>query len=199
MRNFRFTLMNKYVKKNKTPFNDYDGLEPKHWDLFAAKALTEDFKEKSRKAKISAQKNYEPARVGRRGMIGFMDVWEDRWNQLVSENDLLSHMQDERLKIYTTSRAQLNPVTNLYQLGPHQSSEGVLTGRLKELHEKEREMKANGSYYEARKDVVTEVVGNGREHGGRSRLVSRVIGTKKQFVFHKKGRKLKRQKYYRRR
>ncbi|KAI3830226.1 hypothetical protein L1987_04360 [Smallanthus sonchifolius] len=176
MRNFRSILVNKYVKKNKTPFNDYEGLEQKYWDSFVAKALTEEYEEKSRKAKISAHKNVEPARVGRRGMNGFMDVWEDRWGQLLSKYDLLSDIQDERSKIYTTSRAQLNPVTNLYQLGPHQSSEGVLTGRLKELLEKEREMKANGSYYEVGKDVVTEVVGNGREHGGCSRLVSSVIG-----------------------
>ncbi|KAI3675456.1 hypothetical protein L1987_85046 [Smallanthus sonchifolius] len=140
----------------------------KYWDSFAAKALTEEYEEKSRKAKISAHKNVEPARVGRRGMNGFMDVWEDRWGQLLSKYDLLSDIQDERSKIYTTGRAQLNLVTNLYQLGPHQSSESVLTGRLKEL--------ANGSYYEVGKYVVTEVVGNGWEHGGRSRLVSSVIG-----------------------
>ncbi|KAI3759950.1 hypothetical protein L1987_50337 [Smallanthus sonchifolius] len=176
--NIPYHLLAKDVEKKlyDEVWTKIKGLEHKYWDAFAAKALTEEYKEKSRKAKISAHKNVEPARVGRRGMNGFMDVWEDRWGQLLSKYDLLYDIQDERSKIYTTSRAQLNPVTNLYQLGPHQSSEGVLTGRLKELLEKEREMKANGSYYEVGKDVVTEVVGNGREHGGRSRLVSNVIG-----------------------
>ncbi|KAI3682721.1 hypothetical protein L1987_82912 [Smallanthus sonchifolius] len=132
MRNFRSILVIKYVKKNKTPFNDYEGLEQKYWDSFAANALTEEYEEKSQKAKISAHKNVKPSRVGRREMNGFIDVWEDRWGQLLSKYDLLSDIQDERLQIYTNSRAQLNSVTNLYQLGPHRSSEGVLTGRLKE-------------------------------------------------------------------
>ncbi|KAI3797370.1 hypothetical protein L1987_32626 [Smallanthus sonchifolius] len=35
--------------------------------------------------------------------------------------------------MYTTSRAHLNPVTSLYELGPHLLSEGVLTGILQEL------------------------------------------------------------------
>ncbi|KAI3821128.1 hypothetical protein L1987_08685 [Smallanthus sonchifolius] len=160
------------IKKDKTPFKDYTCLEPKHWDAFAAKALSEDYQVKSEKAKISAKQNYEPARVGRRGCIGFLVVWEERWDQLLSKNEPLSLIQDERSKIYTTSRAHFNPVTSLYELGPHQLSEGVLTGKLQELYEKEREMKANGSYYEVGKDVVTEVVGK----RGCSSLVSSIIG-----------------------
>ncbi|KAI3725691.1 hypothetical protein L1987_65483 [Smallanthus sonchifolius] len=77
-------------------------------------------KVKSKKAKISAKQNYEPARVGRRGCIEFLVVWEERWDQLL-----------------------------------------------------EREMKANGSYYEVGKNVVTEVVGK----RGCSSLVSSIIGS----------------------
>ncbi|KAL8243412.1 hypothetical protein R6Q59_009670 [Mikania micrantha] len=43
-------------------------------------------------------------------------------------------------------------------------------------YSKEKEMMIDGSYYEFGKDVVTEVVGKGRHHGGRTRLVSNVIG-----------------------
>lgn len=90
-------------------------------------------KEKSQKAKMSAEKNVDPARLGRMGFAELMNSWEERWNQLVSIYPHLSHMQDERSKIYTVSRAHYNPVTKLRELGPHLLSEGVLTGRLREL------------------------------------------------------------------
>ncbi|KAI3756712.1 hypothetical protein L1987_56534 [Smallanthus sonchifolius] len=51
---------------------------------------------------------------------------------------------------------------------------------------KEIEMKENGTYYVEGKDVVTEVVGKGRQHGGRTLLVSDVIGATKIFVYGKK-------------
>ncbi|KAI3696159.1 hypothetical protein L1987_79169 [Smallanthus sonchifolius] len=51
---------------------------------------------------------------------------------------------------------------------------------------KEIEIKENGTYYVEGKDVVTEVVGKGRQHGGRTLLVSDVIGATKIFVYGKK-------------
>lgn len=47
-------------------------------------------------------------------------------------------------------------------------------------------MMENGTYYEFGKDVVTEVVGKGRQHGGRTRLVSHVIGATKSLLSGKK-------------
>ncbi|KAL8240576.1 hypothetical protein R6Q59_013931 [Mikania micrantha] len=87
MRSFRHELVELYVKKDKTPFEDYEFLAKQHWDSFVANASKPEFK-----------------------------------------------------------------------------------------YSKEKEMMIDGSYYEFGKDVVTEVVGKGRHHGGRTRLVSNVIG-----------------------
>ncbi|KAI3742329.1 hypothetical protein L1987_60009 [Smallanthus sonchifolius] len=97
MRNFRYTLVNKYAKKNKSPIEEYEDLDMSHWDSFVSKALSEEFE-----------------------------------------------------------------------------------------YCKEIEMKENGTYYVEGKDVVTEVVGKGRQHGGRTLLVSDVIGATKIFVYGKK-------------
>ncbi|KAI3717721.1 hypothetical protein L1987_69505 [Smallanthus sonchifolius] len=74
MRNFRYTLVNKYAKKDKSPIKEYKDLDTSHWDSFVSKALSEDFEKTSQKAKISAGKNIDPARVGRGGFLGLDKV-----------------------------------------------------------------------------------------------------------------------------
>ncbi|KAL8215937.1 hypothetical protein R6Q57_022774 [Mikania cordata] len=175
MRSFRHELVSKYVEKNKSPFKIYDYLDKQHWDSFVANASTKEFKENGQKASINARKNIEPARVGRGGFSGLEPVYKGRWNQLLSTYTELVEIQNERSRMYAVSRARLNPVTKLYELGKHLQS-SVLTGTLKELHSKEKEMMADGSYYEPGKDVVTEAIGKGRQHGGRTCLFSGVIG-----------------------
>ncbi|KAK9078276.1 hypothetical protein SSX86_002333 [Deinandra increscens subsp. villosa] len=191
MRSFRHTLLKKYVKKNKTPFEDYEYLKKRHWESFVATASSDEFEVKSKKAKISVAQNTDPACLGRGGFVKLEEVWVDRWNQLVSSYPYLAHMQDERSKKYTVSRARYNPITEKFELGAHLLSEGVLTGRLDELHKKEIEMKKNGSYYEHGKDVVTEVIGKGSQHGGRTRLVSHVVGVRKSLLSGKNKHKSK--------
>ncbi|KAD5960907.1 hypothetical protein E3N88_12379 [Mikania micrantha] len=167
MRSFRHELVELYVKKDKTPFEDYEFLAKQHWDSFVANASKPD---------KSARRNINPTRVGRGGFSGMEVLFESRWNQLVSSYPELVGIQNERSKRYVVSRARLNPITKLYELDTNLQSEGVLAGTLKELYSKEKEMMIDGSYYEFGKDVVTEVVGKGRHHGGRTRLVSNVIG-----------------------
>ncbi|KAD7477581.1 hypothetical protein E3N88_00717 [Mikania micrantha] len=166
MRSFRHELVAKYVEKNKTPFKIYDYLDKQYWDSFVANVSTKEFKENGQKASINARKNIEPARVGRGGFTGLEPVYKGRWNQLLSTYPKLDMIQNERSRRYAVSRARLNPVTKLYELGKHLQSEGVLRGTLEELHSKEKEMMADGSYYEPGKDVVTEAIGKGRQHGG---------------------------------
>ncbi|KAI3814847.1 hypothetical protein L1987_14493 [Smallanthus sonchifolius] len=43
MRNFRYTLVSKYAKKDKSPIKEYEDLDMSHWDSFVSKALSEDF------------------------------------------------------------------------------------------------------------------------------------------------------------
>ncbi|KAL8269022.1 hypothetical protein R6Q59_002820 [Mikania micrantha] len=179
MRSFRHELVKKYVEKNKTPFLIYDHLDKQHLDSFVAHASTTEFKEKGQNASINARKNIEPARVGRGWFSRLKPLYNSRWKQLVSTYPHLAEIQNEHSRIYAVSRARLNPQTNLYELGNHLQSEGVLTGIIEELYSKEKEMMADGSYYEPEKDVVTEVVGKGRQHGGRTRLFSSLIGSVK--------------------
>ncbi|KAL8217242.1 hypothetical protein R6Q57_024079 [Mikania cordata] len=134
------------------------------------------------------KKNVNPARVGRGGFSGMEASFESRWNQLISSYPQLAVIQDERSKRYDVSRARLNRITNLYEFDATLQSNGVLIGILKELHSKEKEIRTSGSYYEYEKDVVTEVVGKGCHHGGRTRLVSNVIGAT-QGLFSRKKRK----------
>ncbi|KAD4887993.1 hypothetical protein E3N88_20066 [Mikania micrantha] len=58
-------------------------------------------------------------------------------------------------------------------------------------YSKEKEMMADGSYYEPGKDVVTEVVGKGRQHGGRTRLFSSLIGVRDSLFLELKTKKKK--------
>ncbi|KAL8205367.1 hypothetical protein R6Q57_008918, partial [Mikania cordata] len=62
------------------------------------------------------------------------------------------------------------------------------TGLNQEFESQKKEMRTSGSYYESQKEVVTKVVGKGRQHGGRTRLVSNVIGAT-QGLFSRKRRK----------
>ncbi|KAL8251213.1 hypothetical protein R6Q59_034906 [Mikania micrantha] len=191
MRSFRHELVKKYVEKNKTPFLIYDHLDKQHWDSFVSHASTTEFKEKGQKASINARKNIEPARVGRGGFSRLKPLYKSRWKQLVSTYPHLAKIQNEHSRMYAVSRAHLNPQTNLYELGNHLQSEGILTGTIEELYSKEKEMMADGSYYEPGKDVVTEVVGKGRQHGGRTRLFSSLIGVRDSLFLELKTKKKK--------
>ncbi|KAM0019585.1 putative papain-like cysteine peptidase superfamily [Helianthus debilis subsp. tardiflorus] len=182
MRKFRYKVRKNYVykdespdkDKDKTPENDtsndpfekYDYLDSELWCSFVAIVDSEEWKPKS---KENAEQNTDPSHVGRCGFSGLEPHVESRWNQLVSSYPILDLIQDDRSKMYTVSRAPFNPVTKLYELSEHFVSEGELKGTLKKLDA--------GSY--STKDVVTEVIGKGHQHGGRTRLYSDVIGPTK--------------------
>ncbi|MFS7941626.1 hypothetical protein Hanom_Chr06g00478501 [Helianthus anomalus] len=189
MRNFRHTLATKYAQKDISPFETFKFLDKSHWDSFVVKVKSERFKKISRKAKKSAEKNTDHAHVGRMGFVGLEDVWEDRWKQLVESYPHLEVFGDERIQKYTVSRSYYNHLTKLYELPQHLLSDGEFKGTLHKFHCKEREMKEDGTYYDIGKDVVTEVVGNGRHHGGRTLLVSSVLGVTK--TLHSRKRKKK--------
>ncbi|KAK9073526.1 hypothetical protein SSX86_007850 [Deinandra increscens subsp. villosa] len=114
--------------------------------------------------------------------------WSDK--SFTSLLEILHDMlpKDNELPI---SLARYNHITKKFELGAHLLSEGVLKGRLDELQKKEIEMKKNGSYYEHGKDVVTEVIGKGSQHGGRTRLVSHVVGVRKSLLSGKNKQKSK--------
>ncbi|KAI3773622.1 hypothetical protein L1987_48152 [Smallanthus sonchifolius] len=84
-------------------------------------------KAKSQKARMSAAKNIDPTHIGRWGYSGLETVFESRWNQLVKSYPELDVVQDDGSKMYFVSRARLNPVTNLYELGPNPQSTGFKT------------------------------------------------------------------------
>ncbi|KAI7732611.1 hypothetical protein M8C21_001663, partial [Ambrosia artemisiifolia] len=173
MRHFRSTLRQKYVYKDEpsdkakgeTPFKEYDYLDRKHWESFVASVDTEEWKEKSEKARNSAKQNIDPAHVGRCGYIGLEPHVESRWNQLVSSYPHLEAIGGHPgSRKYTVSRARLNPVTKLYELGEDLISNGELRGTLKLLYLKEKQLRDEGSYHT--KDVVLEVLRKGRKHTG---------------------------------
>jgi hypothetical protein len=87
-------------------------------------------KKKSQKAKMSASKNIDPARVGRGGYSGLEATLESRWKQLVGSYKHLADVKDERSIKYVVSRARKNPVTGKYELGPGLQSNTELTGTL---------------------------------------------------------------------
>ncbi|KAL8266651.1 hypothetical protein R6Q59_003995 [Mikania micrantha] len=168
-----------YSKESWNISDDKAKTDKQYWDSFVANVSTKEFKENGQKASINARKNIEPALVGRGGFSGLESIYQGRWNQLLSTYPELAEIQNVRSKKYAVNREHLIPVTKLHELGKHLQSEGVLTGTLEELYSKEKEMMADGSYYEPGKDGVTEAIGKGRQHGGRTRLFSSVIGSVK--------------------
>ncbi|KAI7734498.1 LOW QUALITY PROTEIN: hypothetical protein M8C21_002237, partial [Ambrosia artemisiifolia] len=151
--------------KGETPFKDNDYLDRQHWESFVASVDTEEWKKKSKKARNRAKQNIDPAHVGRCGYIGLEPHVESRWNQLVSSYPHLEAIgRHPGSRTYTVSRARLNPVTKLYELGEDLISNGELRGTLKLLHLKEKQLRDEGSYHT--KDVALEVLRKGRKHTG---------------------------------
>ncbi|KAI3704609.1 hypothetical protein L1987_74834 [Smallanthus sonchifolius] len=122
-----------YIKLTTLPFKVYKNIDRQIWDSFVANASKEEFQTKSQKARMSAAKNIDPTHIGRWGYYGLETVFESRWNQLVKSYPELDVVQDDGSKMYFVSRARLNPVTNLYGLGPNPQSKGEFIGTLEDL------------------------------------------------------------------
>ncbi|KAI3793728.1 hypothetical protein L1987_36350 [Smallanthus sonchifolius] len=102
----------------------------KHTTLRKGKVIRRNFQSylaKSQKTRMSAAKNIDPTRIGRWGYSGLETIFESRWNQLVKSYPELDVVQDDGSKMYFVSRAHLNSVTNLYELGPNPQSKGFKT------------------------------------------------------------------------
>ncbi|KAI3755138.1 hypothetical protein L1987_54933 [Smallanthus sonchifolius] len=114
--------------KNRVPINKVAKDETwKISDDHAKHTTLRKGKAKSQKARMSAAKNIDPTRIGRWGYSGLETVFESRWNHLVKSYPELDVVQDDGSKMYFVSRARLNPVTNLYELGPNPQSTGFKT------------------------------------------------------------------------
>ncbi|GJY14938.1 ulp1 protease family, C-terminal catalytic domain-containing protein [Tanacetum coccineum] len=127
--------------------------------------------EKSEKAKQSALKNKDPARVGRWGYSGLRAYWRTNKDALVELFSKLGVLQSERAILHVLGRLRRNKNTGLKELTSD------VQERLNKLVLKEREMKADGSFFVAGKDPLIGVLGP--EHPGRTRAVSSVVGFKK--------------------
>nr|GEY65170.1 hypothetical protein [Tanacetum cinerariifolium] len=126
---------------------------------------------KSEKAKQSALKNKDPARVGRWGYSGLRSYWRTNKDALVEMFPQLGALQSERAILHVLGRLRRNKNTGLKELTSD------VQERLKKLVLKERQMKADGSFFVAGKDPLIWVLGP--EHPGRTRAVSSVVGYKK--------------------
>ncbi|XP_021987228.1 DUF724 domain-containing protein 7 isoform X1 [Helianthus annuus] len=164
---WRSKLVREFVNNNERPFAKYHYLDQSKWNEFVAAKTSEAFLKKSKKAKASALRHkYHPC-TGRNGYSGLKEKFDDIWSQLLTSYPYLEEIENDRTQLWVTSRARLNKRTGLY--------------KVEHLHETindliciEREMKADGTYYEGREDPLTRYFGP--EHGGRTRMVSCIIG-----------------------
>ncbi|KAK9063144.1 hypothetical protein SSX86_017014 [Deinandra increscens subsp. villosa] len=166
--NWRSYLVKQFVKVGETPFHKYTYLKDEHWDEFVAEKTSNAFLIKSEKAKASARANKDFPRVGRAGFMGLKPTFDTRWRQLVASYPYLGSIKDPRSIKWVVARAKRNPQTKLYEI------EQNMHATVKKLALEERQMIKDGSYFEARDDPITRVLGP--EHGGRTRTVSDVIG-----------------------
>ncbi|KAM0007070.1 hypothetical protein Hdeb2414_s0154g00815811 [Helianthus debilis subsp. tardiflorus] len=164
--NFRSRLVTHYINLGKTPFSDYKYLDPAHWKEFCKEKTKKEFLDKSKKARASAKANKNVPRVGRSGYTGMKS--DIIWPQLLAKYSCLKNLRSLRSKKWLTSRAKKNKETNKYELEP----DALLTLNL--LVDTEKKMIEDKSYFEGKEDPLVRVLG--REHGGRSRTVSGIIG-----------------------
>ncbi|KAJ0735337.1 hypothetical protein HanPI659440_Chr11g0430961 [Helianthus annuus] len=171
--NFRSRLVTHYINLGKTPFSDYKYLDPTHYigRNFVKKRPRKNFwYDKSKKARASAKANKNVPRVGRSGYTGMKS--DIIWPQLLAKYSCLKNLRSLCSKKWLTSRAIKNKETNKYELEP----DALLTLNL--LVDTEKKMIEDKSYFEGKEDPLVKVLG--REHGGRSRTVSGIIGFTKE-------------------
>ncbi|KAJ0622491.1 hypothetical protein HanRHA438_Chr01g0020001 [Helianthus annuus] len=166
---FRSRLVINYVNKGKRPFEKYAYLDPAHWDEFVQKKTSKEFLDISEKAKASANANTNFSRLGRTGYAGLDAKADTIWPILEAKYSYLKNIQDKRAKAWIMSQKVKNPETNSYELAPESHE------KIERLVRTEREMIADGSYFAGKDDPIIRVMG--REHGGRTRAVSEVIGS----------------------
>nr|GFB86941.1 hypothetical protein [Tanacetum cinerariifolium] len=146
-------LVTNYVRTNRLPFQKYPFMEDRHWIDFIASKSTEKFLAKSEKAKQSALKNKDPARVGRWGYSGLRSYWRTNKDALVKLFPQLGALHSERAILHVLGRLRRNKNTGLKELTSD------VQERLKKL------------------DPLIGVLGP--EHPGRTRAVSSVVRVKK--------------------
>ncbi|GJY61548.1 hypothetical protein Tco_0462205, partial [Tanacetum coccineum] len=128
-------------------------MEDRHWIDFVASNSTEKFLEKSEKAKQSAVKNKDLARVGRWGYSGLRAYWRTNKDALLEQFPQLGALQSERATLHVLGRLRRNKNTGLKELTSD------VQERLNKLARdvlKERQMKAAGSFFVAGKDPLIE-------------------------------------------
>ncbi|KAM0036947.1 hypothetical protein Hdeb2414_s0014g00432361 [Helianthus debilis subsp. tardiflorus] len=123
----------------------------------------------SEKAKASANANTNFSRLGRTGYAGLDAKADTIWPILEAKYLYLKNIQDKRAKAWIMSQKIKNPETNSYELAPESLE------KIERLVRTEREMIVDGSYFAGKDDPIIRVMG--REHGGRTRVVSEVIGS----------------------
>ncbi|KAF5809106.1 hypothetical protein HanXRQr2_Chr04g0153231 [Helianthus annuus] len=125
-------------------------------------------KDISKKARASANANINFSRLGRTGFAGLDAKTDTIWPLLEAKYPYLKTIQDKRAKAWIMSKKIKNPETNSYELAPdlHETIECLVRT--------ERKMIEDGSYFAGKDDPIVRVMG--REHGGRTRAVSELIG-----------------------
>ncbi|KAJ0454693.1 hypothetical protein HanIR_Chr15g0742991 [Helianthus annuus] len=166
---FRSRLVNNYVNKGKRPFEKYTYLDPAQWDEFVQKKTSKEFLDINKKARASANANTNFSRLGRTGFAGLDAKTDTIWPLLEAKYPYLKTIQDKRAKAWIMSKKIKNPQTNSYELAPY-SHETIEC-----LVRTERKMIEDGSYFAGKDDPIVRVMG--REHGGRTRAVSELIGS----------------------
>ncbi|KAI7747188.1 hypothetical protein M8C21_031893, partial [Ambrosia artemisiifolia] len=112
--------------------------------------------------------------IRRMGFAGLEAKVDAIWPQLEAKYPYLKTIQDKRSKAWIMSQKVKNPESKSYELAPDSHE------TIKRLVRTEREMIEDGSYFAGKDDPIVRVMG--REHGGRTRAVSEVIGSTKKLT-----------------
>ena len=105
-KNFKSTLVKKYVETDETPLTKYPFLEPQ-WEEFKAMKTTEDFKSTSVAHKALQAKNTHPHRLGTAGYAGKIPQWSME-DELTAAQDIappFSNIPDDRARNWLRARS----------------------------------------------------------------------------------------------
>ncbi|MFS8018402.1 hypothetical protein Hanom_Chr15g01391641 [Helianthus anomalus] len=102
-------LWRKFQRTGENPCLDKTYFNPKMWDTFVEMKNTEEAKDKSDKARKSAQNNKIPHRTGRSGYRGLEENMPEIWPEMLKDNDYLKEINDERSQLIVVARIKKRP------------------------------------------------------------------------------------------
>ena len=103
---WKCTLVKEYVTEGVTPFHKYRQIKEETCEVFKKTKTSEEFKLKSKAAKLLAEKYCHPHKMGTTGYAGMAPIWamEDADAEAHKLPKLFGHIRDTRARNWARAR-----------------------------------------------------------------------------------------------